>query len=75
LIVKKFANCCLIDARNTQTAMMLRVYSGLNVVANRSGSFATTGHGTGVRIRKRQLSVRLLLRKRPSEAALDANRD
>jgi hypothetical protein len=31
--------------------MMLRVHGGLNVVADRSGSFATTGHGTGIRIR------------------------
>ena len=45
--------------------MMLRVHGGLYVVADRSGSLATAGHGAGIRISKRQLFVRLLLQLLP----------
>ncbi|SAL06638.1 hypothetical protein AWB78_08165 [Caballeronia calidae] len=41
--------------------MMLRIYDGLDVVADGAGFLATAGHGARIRVGKRQLSVRFFL--------------
>jgi hypothetical protein len=44
--------------------VMLRIHDGLNVVADRAGSFASTGHAAGIRAGQRQLFVRFVLQPR-----------